>query len=203
MHLHIDLYRQEKDNFIMLLKKVIARMAEVDPVYKDLDVKKTLYRQNKDIRFTRDKRPYKKHFGARISPDGKNGDFAGMYIHVEKDRSYLAVGMRQPAAVVWKKVREYMAAHYKELESILEDKTVRKTFGKPHGERTNRLLKKYADHPARKLLKYKSLYFYHDIPNKVVIAQNFDAYIFNEWLIMKPFIDFLNDGAESFPIFDK
>ena len=66
-------------------------MSEVDKVYETLDVKKTLYRQNKDIRFTRDKRPYKKHFGARISPDGKNGDFAGMYVHIEGGRSYIAI----------------------------------------------------------------------------------------------------------------
>lgn len=62
MHLHIDLYRQEKDNFIAVVNALLKRIKNDDPSYADVDVKKTLYRQNKDIRFTRDKRPYKKHF---------------------------------------------------------------------------------------------------------------------------------------------
>ena len=89
-----------------------------------------------------------------------------------------------------------MAEHYQEFETIFEKRALRKTFGDPHGERTSRLLKVYKDHPARKLLKYKSLYFYHPIPDKVVVSADFEDYLMTDWLIAKPFIDFLNKGAE-------
>ena len=100
--------------------------------------------------------------------------------------------MRQPSAVAWKKVRQHMASHYQELVEILDDRLIGKIFGAPRGERTSRLLKIYKDHPARRLLKYKSLYFHHFIADSVVISPGFMDIIIEEWLLMKPFLDFLN-----------
>lgn len=117
---------------------------------------------------------------------------AGMYIHIEEGRSYIAVGMRSPSAKVRKNIRKHIADNYQQFQTILEKRALRKTFGDPHGERTNKLLKVYKDHPARKLLKYKSLYFYHSIPDKVVISQDFEDYLMTDRLIAKSFIDFLH-----------
>ena len=102
--------------------------------------------------------------------------------------------MSRPSAAARKKVRKYMSEHRQELSMILEDRQVRKVFGKPHGERASKLLKIYKDHPARKLLKYKSLYFYHEVRDKIVTSPEFIEYLWQDWLLMKPFIDFLNAG---------
>lgn len=102
--------------------------------------------------------------------------------------------MSRPSAIAWKKVRKHMSEHWQDLEAIIADKQIRRIFGKPQGERTSKLLKIYKDHPVRKLLKYKSLYFYHDVRDKIVILPDFVEYLWQDRLLMKPFIDFLNAG---------
>lgn len=62
MHTHIDLYRQERKNFELFITKRIDALGKIDPQIEEIPVKECLFRFNKDIRFSKDKSPYKLSF---------------------------------------------------------------------------------------------------------------------------------------------
>jgi uncharacterized protein (TIGR02453 family) len=71
MHAHHDLYLQERDRFFNLIDHLLQQMKKIDTNLIDLTTKDCIYRFNKDIRFSKDKSPYKTHLGAFISPGGR------------------------------------------------------------------------------------------------------------------------------------
>jgi uncharacterized protein (TIGR02453 family) len=71
MHKNIDLYRHVREEYTNLIQEVIDRLTLLDPKLTGLSPKECMFRQNKDIRFSKDKSPYKTNFGAVIAPGGK------------------------------------------------------------------------------------------------------------------------------------
>ena len=82
------LYSDAKDNFESMVQEIINKIILFDPIMKGLEAKSCVFRINRDIRFSKDKSPYKTHFGAFIVRGGKqNGDkFAVYYFHIEPDK---------------------------------------------------------------------------------------------------------------------
>ena len=68
MHTHRDLYMQERDRYANLVASLLEQMKKLDTNLSHLTAKDCIFRFNKDIRFSKDKSPYKTHFGAFISP---------------------------------------------------------------------------------------------------------------------------------------
>ena len=83
MHTNKDLYLQEKERFLGLVDEVLQTMKELDPSLEDIQTKDCMYRFNKDIRFSKDKSPYKTHFGAFICIGGRKSPLPGYYLHIE------------------------------------------------------------------------------------------------------------------------
>lgn len=71
MHAHRDLYLQEKSHFEKFVGVLLDQKKSIDSAYADIDIKQCLFRINRDIRFTKDKSPYKTYFSAYLSPQGK------------------------------------------------------------------------------------------------------------------------------------
>jgi uncharacterized protein (TIGR02453 family) len=67
MHTHRDLYLQEKERYFTLIDSLLQQMKKLDTNLEDITTKDCIYRFNKDIRFSKDKSPYKIHFGAFLS----------------------------------------------------------------------------------------------------------------------------------------
>jgi uncharacterized protein (TIGR02453 family) len=71
MHTHRDLYLQEKNRYFALIDSLLAQMKKIDKNLHEMTTEECIYRFNKDIRFSKDKSPYKIHFGAFMSPGGR------------------------------------------------------------------------------------------------------------------------------------
>jgi uncharacterized protein (TIGR02453 family) len=71
MHTHHDLYVQEKERYFALIDSLLAQMKKIDSKLEEITTKDCIYRFNKDIRFSKDKSPYKIHFGAFMSSGGR------------------------------------------------------------------------------------------------------------------------------------
>lgn len=87
---HKDEHLAVKANFEDGVAKAIARLVEVDPEVGHLAVKDCTYRFYRDTRFSADKSPYKRHFGAYIAAHGKKSHHGGFYIHIEPGQCKLA-----------------------------------------------------------------------------------------------------------------
>jgi uncharacterized protein (TIGR02453 family) len=191
-----SLYLEAKNNFESFVQEIINKIIPFDPILKGLEVKSCVYRLNRDIRFSNDKSPYKSHLGAFIVRGGKkSGDkFAGYYFHIEPGKSIIAGGAYMPPAPWLSAIREKMSEKPDELIKIINSKKFKKYFGKIEGEKLKKMPKGYpADHPQIELLKYKSYLIMNEVPDKMVLSDDYFDYVIEVFRAMKPFNDYLND----------
>ncbi len=92
MHEHKALYQEARKEFEQGVADTINTLTPIDPTIAHLAPKDCCFRLNRDIRFSQDKSPYKRHFGAYISAHGKKGLHGGYYIHVRPGHCLLATG---------------------------------------------------------------------------------------------------------------
>ena len=76
-------YQEAKHCFETFTQQLIANIETFDPTIRGLQVKDCTYRIYRDLRFSKDKTPYKTHFGAYICPNGKKSGLGGYYFHLE------------------------------------------------------------------------------------------------------------------------
>lgn len=191
-----QLYTDAKDNFESFVQEIINKLIEIEPIMKGLEVKSCVYRFNRDIRFSNDKSLYKSHFGAFIVRGGKkNGDkFAGYYFHIEPGKSIVAGGAYMPPAPWLSAIREKISESPDDFINIINSKKFKKYFGKIEGEKLKKMPKGYpADHPQIELLKYKSYLIMNEVPDKMVLSDDYFDYVIEVFHAMKPFNDYLND----------
>lgn len=110
---HRSEYLEVRSFFEAFISSLIEKIGEFDPTIVDLTVKDCTYRINKDMRFSRDKLPYKTHLGAYIVRGGKKSGYSGYYFHIGtgSENSYpaqhlLAIGNYFTEPAVLKILRE-------------------------------------------------------------------------------------------------
>src|SRR5690606_37874048 len=89
-------YLAAKDSMERLSEELIHGIIRFDPLLSDVDPKKCLFRIYRDVRFSKDKSPYKTHFGLWFSPQGKKSGGPGYYLHIAPSSSFLAAGYWLP-----------------------------------------------------------------------------------------------------------
>ena len=196
MNKNRDLYHMERDNFFDFVKKLIEKVSKLDKNIWNLSVKDATFRFNKDIRFTKDKSPYKTNFWVIIREEGKHGSGAGYYVHIEPGECFISWGMYMPPPPVMQRVRNHIAKNYKQLEKIISTPAFKKTFGLLEGDELQNIPRWFdKEHKAGRLLKMKSRYVGHNVSDKKVLQEDFIDYCISVCKVMKPLNDFLNAWA--------
>src|SRR6478735_2156532 len=77
-----DEFIELKNEFEGFVNDLIAKLEKFDPALSNLEAKNCTFRIYKDVRFSKDKTPYKTHFGAYIAKGGRKSPLAGYYIHI-------------------------------------------------------------------------------------------------------------------------
>ncbi|HET6513173.1 MAG TPA: DUF2461 domain-containing protein, partial [Candidatus Kapabacteria bacterium] len=131
--------------------------------------KSSLFRINRDIRFSKDKTPYKTHVGAWFPLESiSKEDWAGTYFGFEPGKSskdlkvWLGGGCYQPEPPQLKRIRQTISEEFKTLQKLLSDANFRKEYpdGFVEGEKLKRIPQGYSeDDPAAEYLKMKNFYF--------------------------------------------
>lgn len=157
MDAHRDWYEATKKGFLETVGSLLNELTKIEPGLAGLRPKDCTFRQNRDIRFSANKAPYKNNMGAYFSPGGKKSSGPGYYLHVQPGQSFLAGGIWMPSADILKKVRQEIDYSGAELEKIIGEKEFKATFGEIEGDRLKTSPKGYAqDHPFIDLLRLKS-----------------------------------------------
>ena len=94
-----NLYQGSLDHFRGLTGELIRGIASFDPSLGNLEAKDSIFRIYKDVRFSKDKSPYKTHFGCWMTKGGRKSTDAGYYFHLEPEKTFLAAGVWMPPAV--------------------------------------------------------------------------------------------------------
>lgn len=189
-------YEVFKKDYHQLVADFLDVMKPIDPSLELLEVKNCTFRINRDIRFSKDKSPYKGHLGIWISSGSKGANRAGYYIHIEKDASFIAGGFYSPEMDDLKKLRKEIAFFYDDLEEIVTGNDFKDTFGSLEVNENNSLKnapKDYdKDHPAIEFLKLKSFIASRKFDIKEVLQKDFVLKMSQKLIKLKPLNDFIN-----------
>jgi uncharacterized protein (TIGR02453 family) len=192
---HRPLYERARADFFTMVEELIKAISKFDAPIGQLAVKDTIFRINRDVRFSKDKRPYKNHISCYFNKDGKKGQGAGYYLHIEPGHSFAAGGIWMPEPAVLSGIRQEIDYNFDEWELITGQKEFKKMF--PAGVTSEEVLvrppKGYdEDNPAIQFLKMKSYTVSRSFADKDVLANNFVKEAGSVFKNMKPFVDFLN-----------
>jgi uncharacterized protein (TIGR02453 family) len=188
-------YEEAKKNLLEFTEMTIKEISRFDENIKGLEAKNCIFRINKDIRFSKDKTPYKNNMGALISKDGRKSMLAGYYLHIEPGGSFLAGGCWMPEPDKLQSVRQEIDYNLKDFEKVMKSADVKKYFGELKGEKLKTVPKGYAaDNPAIDYLKHKSFILDHYVDDKQVAADDFPAYAVKVFKAMHPLNVFLNEA---------
>ena len=153
-----------------------------------------IFRIHKDVRFSKDKSPYKTNFGAgfsRVKPLLRGG----YYIHLEPNNSFVGGGFWAPDAADLLRIRREFEMDTTEIAKITTDKTFLKYFGALQGEEGVKTAPKGFDknHPAIHLIKKKQYVVTRPFTNQAVFDPNFQQEVIATFLAMRPFFDYMSD----------
>lgn len=190
---HKEQYLAAKDNVSDFLNATLPEFVKLDKGLAGLTAKDCLFRIYRDVRFSKDKKPYKTNMGAGITPGGKKAIAPGYYIHLEPGQSFIAGGMWMPPADQLKMIRQEIDYNGPVLKKVLTNKTFKSYYGTLDTDHKLKTCPKgYAkDHPDIELLKLNSFIVLHSFDDKTVLGKNFSKEIAKGAKIMKPLLDFL------------
>lgn len=192
MDAHRNEYQEAKTTFIALVDRLLKRLAEHEPWAADLEGRKCVFRINRDIRFSADKSPYKINFGAAISEGGRHSENPSYYLHIQPGGHFAGGGIYMPPAEMLKKIRQEIDYNPEPLKAVAENSAFKAAFGAIQGESLKKAPKGYpVDHPNIDLLRLKSFVVLKSFSDTEVASENFENDVFNCFLTMKPFHDYL------------
>jgi uncharacterized protein (TIGR02453 family) len=190
-----EFYTKAQKEIEKFVDRLIPNILKFDPRIGTLTAKQTMFRIYRDVRFSKDKTPYKTYFGAFIAPGGRKSEYAGYYMHLAADTSFLGGGSHNPSGENLKKIRSEIYYNSDEFKKIISQKNFKETFGEMEGEKLVRPPVGYPkDFADIELLKFKTFTVFQNITEKQVTETAFDKYTLEVFKTMKPFIEFLNRG---------
>ena len=190
-----SLFEHAKADFLSLVETLLSYLSKLDPRYGELKAKDCIFRQYRDVRFSKDKSPYKTNMGAAFHLDGKKGGKAAFYFHLEPGNSFVGGGLWMPDADKLKKVRQEIDYNFEKFKKIVQYKLYVETFGTlSHEDQLKNPPKGYdTENPAIEFLKLKSFVAAQPIKDSE-LSEAVDQKVKQSFKAIAPFINFLNDS---------
>lgn len=193
-------YESSKQNVLELSSELIKQISIFDPPVANVAAKDTLFRINRDIRFSKNKLPYKTNMAVYINPEGKKSDSPGYYLHIEPGKSFIAAGVWMPEPNVLGKIRQEIDYNLKEWEKITGKKPLIQSF--PNGlskeDALSRPPKGYsAENAAIEFLRLKSFIVVRLVNDKELTQKQLIKELSTHFKNAKPLIDFLRTAISE------
>jgi uncharacterized protein (TIGR02453 family) len=191
-----ETYEAAKSDFEQFIDVLIPRLKEFDD---DIDVfssKECIFRIYRDVRFSKNKDPYKTNFGAYIVKGGRKSPYAGYYVHIQPSESFIGGGIYQPSPEVLKSVRKEIYENIDEFKEIINDARFKKYFPELYGEALKTAPKDFPkDFPDIDLLKFKHYTVIHNIKDSFYSSPDLLEKLIEIFKVQYPFNRFLNEGV--------
>jgi uncharacterized protein (TIGR02453 family) len=197
---HRTAYEAARIDYANFIDLVIDELEKSDPTITGLTSRNCVYRFYRDVRFSKDKTPYKNYFGATIKRGGRKTKYAGYYFHCMPGGSFAGGGLWMPEAADLKTVRQEIDYNYDEFLSIVKDKTFKKYFGDLHKDADISLAnapKGYEkDNPAIPYLKLKCLIAETSIGDDELVKSTLHRKVINTFKAIQPLLNFINRALD-------
>lgn len=185
-------YTEAHVDTINFVEELIDEIGKFDSEIAKLDAKKSLFRIYRDVRFSKDKSPYKTNFGAGLGM-GKGNKVAGYYLHIEPGKSFIAGGVYQPEPSVLKEIRKEVSMNGDEFLEIVNDKNFKKYFGElDQDDKLQKVPQGFEkDDKMADFLKLKNFVVLHYLKDEELFDKNAIQNFGKIYKAMKPLNDFL------------
>jgi uncharacterized protein (TIGR02453 family) len=192
-------YEEAKADFAAFVQQLIDLHGKKDPSIRNLAAKDCMFRINRDVRFSKDKSPYKTNFGASINKGGKKAmNSAGYYFHLEPGACFAGGGLYVPMPEELKKVRQEIDYNYADFKKLLASKKFKTIYGdldKSAEYILSRVPKGYeADNPAAEYLRLKSYIAMVPLTDASLTSKDLAKKTVAAFEALQPVIAFINEA---------
>ena len=194
-HAHKQEADNAKKNYEDFAGVLLENLKSFDKTLQNLEIKQSIFRIYRDVRFSSNKEPYKTHFGVYFAKNGgKNSDFAGYYFHLDPEESFFGGGIYMPLPEYLKIIRKEIYYQIDEFKTIITASDFKKYYD---GIENIEKLKKPPvdfpkDFPEIELLKNKHFFTSHYFDSQDALKDDFSIYVSNGFKAVKPLVDFIN-----------
>ncbi len=194
-------YEAAKENVIEVVGELIKEVNKFEPTMGYPEPKKSLFRIYRDVRFSKNKEPYKTNMGAMIGPETNAKMLrSSYYMHIEPGASFVSCGVYMPHPPIVKAVRTAIDEDFETLNAIVSNKTFKALLGDlvrdedalqrvPPGFDKNS--------PAAEYLKLKHFYVFHPFTDNELMSGDFVKNAAKMFKAAKPLNDWLNAVIED------
>ncbi len=194
-------YISSKNDFEQFVNELLHKMVLFDADMKELEGKNCLFRINRDIRFSKDKTPYKINISASFNKGGKKSINAGYYFHLQPGgNSFAGGGLWMPAATELKKLRQEIDYCFPEFKKIISTPAFKKHYGELEREKDQMLVnvpKGYdKENLAAGFLKLKSFVAIKKIPDSPLLLPDLSNKVALAFKALMPLVKFINRAFE-------
>ena len=197
---HKTEYSKAKEDFEQFIAGLIHRLSAIDPAYGLLRSKDCVFRIYRDIRFSKNKTPYKTHWAAGISKGGKRVHIPGFYLHIDAEGdSFFGGGIWHPEAALLAKIRQEIDYNYEEFSAILKQIKQSGLFEPMQDEESLvRAPKGYSeDNPAIEFLKMRNYTISATLPQALIHQKKADTVLLKMAQTLQPFLNFLERALDE------
>ena len=180
-----------KEPMRQLVDALNVALHDFAPEY-ETDPGKAIFRIYRDIRFSKDKKPYKEQIAATFRRSGAPHHQGGYYFAISHKTVAVGGGVYMPEPEHLLAIRQRIAERHEEFRRILAARDVRKLFGSLEGEQLSRFPRGFAaDHPAADLLRFKYFILYKELAPSLATSPKLYKEIVERFRVMVPFLQFL------------
>jgi uncharacterized protein (TIGR02453 family) len=186
-------YEKAREQYERFIDQVIAGFGTVE-VLGGITARDCVMRIYRDLRFSKDKSPYKRSMAASIGPGGRRSTRLAYYLHIEPpDASIIAGGLYAPDSAHIIRFREAIDRNAKPFKAVVNSRAFKQTFGAVQGEKLKTAPKGYErDHPEIEWLRLKEVVAIQHLTDVQVLSPKFGDHVIEVFKAMKPFLDYLN-----------
>lgn len=198
---HRKQYDEAKKDFEGFIQAIIDQHSRKDETIREQEAKKCLFRINRDIRFSKNKSPYKTNFGASINRGGRKSIFAGYYFHCEPGQSFVGGGIWMPMPPEMKKVRQEIDYCFNEFKKIVNAKKFVTVYGNLYNAEDVSLSRVpqgfEKDNPAADYLKLKSWIAMQSLKDSDLTSKDLVKKTLTAFETLQPMVQFINRAIED------
>jgi len=191
-------YEKERERFIEFSQLILNGLTQLDKtIPSDLPISKCVFRIYRDIRFSKDKTPYKGYFSAGFSATGKNTDLPGYYIHIEPGKSFVTAGLWHPEKEKLAAIRQEIDYNGEKFKSIINETNFKKQLSLDQDDKLKKAPSGYpVDHQDIEFLRLKSFTASRFLNDKDLLKENADEIILDTFAALQPFQEFLHEAID-------
>jgi uncharacterized protein (TIGR02453 family) len=185
-------YEQALENIIDFAQVLLEKLQTHDQL-KTESGKKSLFRIYRDVRFSKDKSPFKTHFSGSFTRANKflRG---GYYFHIQPGASFVGGGFWEPNPEDLKRIRQDIYANPDEIDRIIKEKNFVKHFKNIEGEKIKTFPRGFNKEDSQnELLKYKQFLLIKNFTDKEVLSENFAEQLNEAFKAMRPFFNYMSE----------